>query len=126
MSDQTFDPTAKIPFRLNEQPQDTDEQGDNEPRYFVPMGAFVRMARPEPLQVENIVELMAIVYGSFHGRYNGIDVVREYSSDNIVVPMANGQVAVVDIKTLSGSELKRWQDDHGYNAKTLPEKGDPS
>lgn len=128
MSDQTFDPTSSldptrgsgIPFRLNEQPETTpDEKSEGEYRsehFFVPVGMFHR----ELPQVANIVELIGLVYYSFYGRYKGLDVVREYGTDYIVVPMANGQVGRVAIGTLSDLELTRWREQQGWTS--TPEK----
>lgn len=60
-------------------------------------------------KVINAAELHALVYGAFVGRFEGIDVIQDYSGMHLIVPMENGQVGKVTLSALTDEDLAEWK-----------------
>ena len=63
----------------------------------------------ELLPIKNIVEVLNRVFGSFEGAFEGTDIRVDWRGTNLYVKMANGQIARVNVGTLTQEEAEQYR-----------------
>lgn len=63
--------------------------------------------------IANVVQLEAMVYCTFKGRFHGMEAYRDYSGTILLVPLSSGQMGKITMTTLSADEVKQLKERMG-------------